>query len=81
MTKTPAQLNREIAESLARAKTATIASITDEQIYAAKHHARRNDDDLSVQMMSLALERETSHPAVQIALAYTVDYFNAKVAS
>lgn len=59
----------------------TPASITDEQIYAAKHHARCHDDDISVQMMSIALERETLHPAVQIALAYTVDYFNTKVAS
>jgi len=59
---------------------ATLTSITDEQIYDAKAHARRNDDYLSAQLMSLALERETSHPAVQIAIAYTVDYFNAKVA-
>ena len=59
----------------------TLSTITDAQIYAAKHYARRHDDDISAQMMSLALERETSHPAVQIALAYTVDYFNRKVAS
>jgi hypothetical protein len=75
MTKTAVQ-----ALDHAHAKT-TIATITDEQIYAAKHHARGNDDFISSQLMSIALERATSHPAVQIALAYAVDYFNAKIAS
>lgn len=61
-------------------RSTTIQTITDELIYAARSHARQQDDDLSAGMMGIALNRDVAHPATKIALAYTVDYINTKMA-